>query len=710
MNIYSGKLLLKGAQNCAFLTIFALSSITLFSACNKKSNDPAAPPPPKENPTPPKENPKNPEKLYSKAIVETAIDKAANPCVDFYQYACGGWQDKYVLPAEKSAYFMKGSSIADGAVVEMIENLKKEKEAATPLGKLYEMCLNRGTNAVQNLAEIKSLVSEVDKVTDIKAAVVLIGKLHSKNISALFSAGAGASFQNSQLNIIHLAQDPYSLPEKDYYLSKEEKLVKTRAEYLNNISKMLGTAGVLSANEEASQTAEKILKFETVLAENALPKSEAWNPSIINNPTDFAGVKSKYNWDWDLYLKELGVAGPEKVPWNVTALKYFDFLFPFLAKDMDSLRLYLKWKIVLALAPQAGGEIESQNFAFWSAYLNGVKAPTAIEKSCLKKLESLAPDNLSMMYVKRHPEAAEAKKSGINLVQRIKDAFVENLKEVNWLNDDTKLKVREKINKLLSLIAYGDEGVYQEFDLTKFTSATSFIQAYNGLMELQVVKSNDQIGKSVNKKKWGMQPYEDNAYYSREENKMVLPYTNWVAPYYDVNGSDAANLGSISYIAHEIIHGFDAEGSSYDQDGNLSGWWSEKEKQNFKTLNQCYINQANAYKIKQGWFVKGEQTIDENIADQAGIILNYKAYLANKEKAKSISGDFTPEQQFFIAYAQSWCAKETDERIYTIVNSDGHPPVEYRVNGVVMNMGAFAKAFSCSSGTPMNPVNKCRTW
>ena len=207
-----------------------------------------------------------------------------------------------------------------------------------------------------------------------------------------------------------------------------------------------------------------------------------------------------------------------------------------------------------------------------------------------------------------------------------------------------------------------------------------------------------------------MQPYQDNAYYSPENNQIVLPYTNWVAPYYDIHGSDAANLGSIAYMAHEITHGFDSDGSQFDADGNVNGWWTPAEREKFENLNQCYVNQANNYKVKQGWNLKGEQIIDENIADQGGLKLAYKAYLKLKDQKESVLGSWTPDQQFFIAYAQSWCLKETDQSVFTQINSDVHAPVEFRVNGVVMNMPQFAKAFNCSATAKLNPVDRCQTW
>ena len=301
----------------------------------------------------------------------------------------------------------------------------------------------------------------------------------------------------------------------------------------------------------------------------------------------------------------------------------------------------------------------------------------------------------------------------------MKEAFLLNLADLKGLGPETKQKISEKINNMQSLIAFGDH--YQAVSLDR-VSKTNYLQNFLNLSQNKFDATILQLGRPIDKAKWDMQPYHDNAYYNRESNLIVLPYLNLVPPYFDSQGTDAANLGSIAYVAHELTHGFDASGSQYDGNGNISKTWTESEYEKLKQLNQCYIEQANNYKVVQGFHLNGELILDENIADQGGLKMAYLAYKKElsqqKFEMKKIEGteNFssyktrTSDQEFFLAYAQTWCAKETDLSIKNQIDSDEHAPNEFRVNGVLMNRPEFAKAFNCPVGSKLNPVQRCETW
>lgn len=687
------------------LLFLGLLSTTMFSYSKAKDRDPQtvvtppAPPPAREDGAEAK-----------KTIIASAIDTDAsvNPCEDFYQYACGGWLKSFELPSTKAAYFMKGSSIEEGYQKEMIQLLSTEQAAHSAIGNLFGSCMQREQMTTAALDTIKHLLTMVSLLSDANQLSPVLSQLHRYGVSAFFKIGPGASYANSKLNIAHIGQDPFSLPEKDFYLSTDEEMVQTRKDYLAHIinTLVLGEAAVNA--EEAAPLALDILNTETLLAQKAFSESEAWDPENANNPVTYQQIETDYVWNWSDYFKSIGLQNPESQQWNMDSPAYTKFVVGFLTTaHLPAIKNYLKFKILLFSAPNAGGELQKENFNFWRLRLRGQKSPTPMNISCLRSLENLIPDNLAQMFIAHHPEAAEVKKSGIELVDRIKDALLENLNDVTWLEAETKTKVIEKVHKMSSMIGFGEN--YKTIDLS-LVASNVFIDNVVVLNHQNFSLSLKDIGQPVDASKWYMQPYQDNAYYSPENNQIVLPYTNWVAPYYDIHGSDAANLGSIAYMAHELTHGFDSDGSQFDADGNVNGWWTDGERDQFTKLNQCYVDQANNYKVKQGWNLKGEQIIDENIADQGGLKLAYKAYLKQKNKKESKLGSWTPDQQFFIAYAQSWCLKETDQSVFTQINSDVHAPVEFRVNGVVMNSPQFAAAFNCSATAKLNPVDRCQTW
>lgn len=681
------------------IVILSILAMSLFEfSCGKGNTTHAVPSQTtEEKPTP-----------VIRTIDKNSIDSTINPCEDFYQYACGSWLKGFELPAHRSAYFKKGSSIEDGYIAEMTQLLKKETEGKSSLGQLYSSCISRETHSSESEISLQKIIRGLQGINSAAELPAVLAGLHKSGVSAFMGIVTYASFTNSKKNISHLSQDPYSLPEKDFYLSDSAEMQKTRADYLKHISQMLLLSQFATDATQALEKAQVILNMEIQLANHAISNSDSSDPDFINNPTQFQKLTADYPWDWSNYLKVLEVKASPTDEWNVQSPAYLKFLFPFLSqRNLPAIKDYLVFKTILFSAPQLGGPLQTEYFNFWRQRMRGQKDPTPIATTCLRALEDLVPDNLARLFVKNHPEAADTKTSGQTLVDRIKEAFLENITTVSWLSNETKSKVVEKVNKMKSLIAYGDN--YKELDLSAIHSDI-FYENFLTLNQIKISESLKQIGQDVDPTKWEMQPYTDNAYYSRELNLMALPYTNWVPPYFDQSGSDAANLGSIAYIAHELTHGFDAEGSSYDGDGNVSGWWTEAEKSAFNEKNQCYIKQANAYKVKQGWNLKGEQIIDENLADQGGVKLAYMAFIKKKQEFASASKDWTPEQQFYLAYAQSWCLKETDQSVLTQINSDPHAPVEFRVNGVLMNMSSFAQAFKCTPGQKLNPVEKCQTW
>ena len=486
-----------------FLGLLSTLSINLFSCSPAKDREKALvinpPPPPVQ---PPREDVVETKKTIIMDAIDT--DASVNPCDDFYQYACGGWLKSFQLPSTKAAYFMKGSSIEEGYQKEMIQLLTTEQQANTQIGTLFGSCMVREQTAVASLDTIKHLSTMITLLADAQQLSRVLSQLHRYGVSAFFRVGPGASYSNSKLNIAHIGQDPFSLPEKDFYLSENEEMVQTRKDYVAHITKTLVLGEVVTNVAEAELIAADILKTEILLAQNAFSEAESWDPENANNPVTYQQITADYAWAWPEYLKSLGLANPEAQEWNMDSPAYTKFLVGFLTtENLPAIKNYLKYKILLFAAPNAGGELQQENFNFWRLRMRGQKSPAPMDISCLRSLENLVPDNLAQMFIAHHPEAGEVKKSGIELINRIKTAFIENLEDVNWLEADTKAKVVEKVNKMSSMIGFGEN--YKTIDLS-FVSSNVFFDNVIQLTHQSFNQNLKEVGQPVDATKWYMQP------------------------------------------------------------------------------------------------------------------------------------------------------------------------------------------------------------
>lgn len=655
------------------------------------------------------------ENIEDNEIALRALNNAADPCDDFYEYACGTWLKNFKLPDDKASYGKAFNAINDRnleinkAMLEAFAAGKSPVAAkySKKLAQYYSACMN--TESIEKSAPqiVSQYLGKIQKST-VAELPELLAALQLVNVSALFSLYASVDPKDSNSMIAEIHQAGMGLGEKSYYLKSENK--KTRDEYLKHIAKMFVLAGVDAATSK--KHAQLILKIETQMAQESLSRGQIFDPSVTTNFTNLEALKKTFaeaNFDIEKHVKELGLnLGTQKM--NVTGPKYIAEVVKILkTTNLEDLKIYLQWQFLHKSSDNLNKAFRDENWAFYSGFMKGAKAQSPRWEVCIKAVDGALGEALGEAFVNK-TFGAEGKKRSLEMVNNIYKAFEDNLANVDWLDQETKVKAAEKVNKFVTKIGYPDK--YRNYDDLDVTD--NFIQNQINMYVHDTHYDLNKIGKPVDKTLWAMSPATVNAYYNPSMNEIVFPAGILQSPFFGPDFSDAANYGAIgSVIGHEITHGFDSGGSQFDGDGNLVNWWTESSANNFKQKSQCIINQYSQYKVGTGTPIDGDLTKTENIADNGGLKISYLAYekVAGKN-ADEVKNGFNGRQRFFVSFAQSWCEKSRPESADNQAKTNEHADEKYRVNGSLVNFPAFAKAFSCKEGSKMAPAAKdrCTLW
>ncbi len=644
------------------------------------------------------------------------IDAAADPCTDFFQYACGNFSKLYPIPNDRSAYGT-GSMIAD--YTEQVLHTMLEKAATggasrTPneqkIGDSYAACMDVDTINQKGLTPLQM---ELDRITALKSKddlPELLARFQLVGVGGFLSFGEQQDFKDARKQIAVLDQGGLGLPERDYYFRAGAAAEKTRAQYVQHVANMFKLTGELE--KKAVSDAEAIMQLETALANVSMDITSRRDPNKVYHLMPVSELATLApSMAWDRFLAASGA--PRVSELNVANPDFLKGLNSVLAStDLETIKTYLRWQLILSTPGYVLPKVlDDERFDFYGHKLRGQPEQRARWKRCVQATDGALGEALGQVYVAQEFPPAN-KQATLQMVQDIEAAMGQDIDTLDWMSAATKVKAKEKLHAVADKIGYPDHWRdYSSLVITRDDAFGNSLRATAFESRRQLAK----IGRPVDRGEWGMSPPTVNAYYDPSMNDINFPAGILQPPLYDSHASDASNYGHIGgVVGHELTHGFDDEGRQFDAYGNLADWWTAEDGKRFDEKADCEVKEYGNFVAVDDVKVNGKLTLGENTADNGGLRLAYIAFLADA-KRKNIDltqkqDGYTPLQQFFLGHGQSWCGSTRPEQLRLQVQTDPHSPRQFRVNGVVQNMPEFGQAFGCKAGQPMMPVNACRVW
>ena len=692
------------------LSVSCVTLAGLIAACGSSPPPAAAAPPAAAEPVAPAP-PTVTTTLDAVGLDGAALDRKADPCKDFYQFACGGWLAKTEIPADKSRWSRGFSEVQERNEKELkriLEDAAKSpgNDAVTQkLGSFYGSCMDEAAVEKNGIKPIRGLLTNVKKVNDAKTLAQTLLMLHKDKIWAVFSLSAEPDFKDATKVIAHLDQNGLGLPDRDYYVKDDDKSKEIRDSYVGHVERMMKLAG-LSA-KQAKDAAKDVMAVETEIARVSKTRVERRDPAGMSNKIDRAGLaKTAADFPWDDYFKGLGF--PEIKDVNVTSVPFFEGVNKLLKSVKPAAwQSYLSWQIVHRSAPSLTKAFVEEDFTLRQA-LSGQKEIAPRWKRCVEATDAALGELLAQPFIKAK-FAGDSKSAAEQMVFEITKQFSHDLEQLDWMDGKTKERATSKLKSMEYLIGYPTKWKGYDFEI----DAKSFGDNVLASRAFELKRDLAKVGKPVDRQEWLMSPPTVNAYYDPQKNHMVFPAGILQPPFYSAKANIAVNLGGIGMVVgHELTHGFDDEGSQFAGDGNLANWWEPESGEKFKAKTQCVDNQYGGYETLPGVKLNGKLTLGENVADGGGVMLAFHAYREMRKNAKevTVADGFTEDQQFFLSVGQAWCSKQTDQVARMLAQVDPHSPPKFRVNGSLANLPEFSKAFSCNNGSPRHAAQACKVW
>src|SRR5579863_4208557 len=638
---------------------------------------------------------------YSPSLDTTSMDKTIDPCVDFYTYSCGGWQKRNPIPPDQTSWSVYGKLYQDnlmflrGILDEAATAKTGRTQVSQEIGDFYGSCMNetavnqRGVRAIQaQLAAIAALKSVHDFAAFIANVTLPFGR------TILFSSGSGQDPDNSDQFIADLDQGGLGLPDRDYYTKEDAKSKEIREKYVQHVQKVFELLG--DKPEVAKANADTVMRMETALAKSQWTRVERRNPYNLKNKMKMGDLQALApNFDWAAYYREAKYPAFETV--NVDAPKFYKQVNDSLSSEsLDNWKTYFRFHVADSYSPFISQPFVDENFSFYRAYLRGAKEQQPRWRRCVQYTDYNLGEALGQAYVQK-VFSPELKADALDMVNRIEEAMRERIGQLDWMSPETKKQALVKLAGIRNKIGYPDKWRdYSSIQLTSADFAGNIERA--GAFELH--RQINKIGQPVDHGEWDISAATVDAYYNSQMNDINFPAGVLQPPLYDMKMDDAPNYGNTGgTIGHELTHGFDDEGSQYDAKGNLKDWWTKEDREKFDARTKCVADQYANYIVVDDIHINSKLTLGEDVADLGGEILGYMAWKdADKGKDLQPRDGLTPDQRFFVGFAQWACSNERPEELRMRATTDPHSPAQYRINGVVVNMPEFQKAFSCKAG------------
>ncbi len=641
------------------------------------------------------------------------IDKSVDPCMDFYQYACGNWIKNTQIPPDRPDMDSFGEVEERNLLVlrDILEKASKggsERDAIDQkIGDYYGACMDESAVETKGISALKPELDRIAAAQDKQALIDAIARVQLIGPSPLFNFYSDSDLHNADMVIAYIDQGGLTLPDRNYYIKDDAKMVGVRTALTDYIKTALTLSG--QSEQQAAESAKTVLRIETALAKASMDRAERRDPKNLDHKMSRdAAVALAPNFYLARFFQDVNT--PAFSDLNVSNPEFFKQVNEVVASEsLDSLKTYVQWHMLSGAARWLPKSYVAARFKFRQA-LYGQAEDQPRWKKCVEATDSALGEALGQKYVER-TFGADGKQRMLTMVDALEKALDQDITGLPWMTPETKKQAKIKLQAIRNKIGYPD--VWRDYTKLQIQPGDlmgNFLRANEFESRRQIAK----ISKPLDRKEWGMTPPTVNAYYSGSNNEIVFPAGILQPPFFDKSMDDNVNFGGIgAVIGHELTHGFDDEGRKFDAQGNLRDWWTEQDGKEFEKRASCVEKEYGNFVAVDDLKLNGKLTLGENTADNGGVriaLMALENMIRASGKRPEKTDGYTPEQRDFLGFARVWCSKMTPEYSRTLVTIDPHSPGRFRTNGVMQNMPEFQKAWGCKTGQAMVSPNICRVW